>query len=107
MPTSATVPRARRLDLQLPVEVSGRDNNGRSFTDAGRTRNISGGGICFESPRHLAVGSRLVLRIQVPPALRARFGDQAVYQVQAVVCRVENFQGEPGARVGARFIGQP
>jgi hypothetical protein len=103
----ATIPRARRLDLQLPVEVRGRDESGRPFTDTGRTRNISGGGICFESSRHLPVGSRLVLRIQVPPALRARFGNRAVYEVQAVVCRVESFQGEPSARVGARFIGEP
>ena len=103
----ATTPRARRLDLQLAVEVSGRDRSGRAFTELGRTRNISGGGVCFESSLHPPIGSRLRLRIQVPPALRPRFGQRAIYEVQAVVCRVENFQGEPSSRVGARFVGEP
>ena len=102
-----TIPRPRRLHLQLQVEVRGRDLGGRAFAEMGRTRNISGRGICFESSLHPPIGSRLLLRIQVPPALRARFGHRAVYQVQAVVCRVENFQGEPSARVGARFVGEP
>jgi len=101
-----TIPRARRLVLQLPVEVSGRDLAGRAFTEVGLTRNISGGGICFESSLHPPIGSRLILRIQVPPALRARFGHRPVYRVQAVVCRVENFQGEPSSRVGARFLAE-
>jgi hypothetical protein len=26
--------------------------------------------------------------------------------VRAVVCRVENFEDEPAARVGARFLGE-
>ena len=107
MPTIATIPRARRLDLQLAVEVSGRDHHGRAFTEAARTRNISGGGVCFESSRPLPIGSRVVLRIQVPPSLRRRFGQRPVYRVQAVVCRVESFQGEARARVGARFVGEP
>ncbi|HEX6740035.1 MAG TPA: PilZ domain-containing protein [Vicinamibacteria bacterium] len=106
VPSVATTPRARRLDLRLPVEVSGRDRSGRAFTETGLTRNISGGGICFESSLHPPIGSRLVLRIQVPPALRARFGQRSVYEVQAVVCRVENFQGEASSRVGARFVGE-
>jgi hypothetical protein len=105
--TAATTPRARRLDLHLPIEVSGRDLKGRAFTEVGRTRNISGGGVCFESSLHPPIGSRVLLRIQVPPALRARFGQRSVYQVQAVICRVENFQGEPSSRVGARFVGEP
>jgi PilZ domain len=105
--SAATTPRARRLDLRLPLEVSGRDRSGRAFIEQGLTRNISGGGICFESSLHPPIGSRLTLRIQVPKALRARFGQRPVYEVQAVVCRVENFQGEPGSRVGARFIGEP
>jgi PilZ domain-containing protein len=107
MPTIATIPRARRLDLQLPLEVSGRDQSGRSFTHSARTRNISGGGICFESSRPLPIGSRVVLRIAVPPPLRPRFGHRAVYRVQAVICRLESFQGESRARVGARFVGEP
>jgi PilZ domain-containing protein len=104
VPTISTVPRARRLDLHLPVEVRGQDAAGRAFTETGQTRNISGGGICFESSRRLPIGGRLILRIQVPPGLRARFGNRPVYQVQAIVCRVESFEGEPGSRVGARFV---
>jgi hypothetical protein len=52
------------------------------------------------------VGSRLVLHIQIPPALRRHFGNRPLYRVRAVVCRVERFQDEATSRVGARFLGE-
>ena len=52
------------------------------------------------------MGARLTLRIQIPASLRKHFGDRAVYAVKAVVCRVENFEGEPAHRIGARFLGE-
>jgi PilZ domain len=98
--------RERRLALQLSFDVSGKDASGAPFTQTARTLNISGGGVLFESPRHLLVGARLVLHIQIPPALRKHFGSRALYRVRAVVCRVEQFQDESMSRVGARFLGE-
>jgi hypothetical protein len=101
-----TVDREKRLGLHLPVQVSGVDAAGNPFTEATRTVNISGGGICFESGRHILVGSRVMLHIQLPPALQKRFGDREIYSVRAVVCREENFDGEAIHRIGARFLGE-
>ena len=100
------VDRARRMVLRLPLEVSGEDGEGRPFSQLSQSVNISGGGICFESARQFPVGTRLSLRIEVPPALQSRFGGRSVYRVNAVVCRLENFAGEALSRVGARFLGE-
>ena len=98
--------REKRVPLNLPVEVRGEDVAGVHFTEQTRSHNVSGGGICFESQRQLVVGSELTLTIQVPEALRKRFGDRAIYRARAVICRVERFEGQPMARVGARFLGE-
>lgn len=60
--------RSRRMGLFLPVTVSGSDLGGRSFTEATRTLNISGGGLAFETRRRLEVGSRLLMEVRIPPA---------------------------------------
>jgi len=101
-----TVDREKRLGLHLPMEVSGSDAAGQPFTEATRTVNISGGGICFESARHILVGTRVKLQIQLPPSLQKRFGGRELYTVRAVVCREENFDGQPLHRIGARFLGE-
>jgi hypothetical protein len=98
--------RERRVGLHLAVDVEGRDALGRAFSERTRSLNVSGGGICFESRRQLDVGARLALTIELPPALRPRFGGRAVYRARAVVCRVEHFEAEPRFRVGARFLGE-
>jgi hypothetical protein len=96
--------REKRVTLHLPVEVRGTDAAGVPFTEHTRSVNVSGGGICFESHRQLAVGERLQLAIELPVSLRRHFGDQDVYRARAVVCRVERPTGSEGARVGARFL---
>ncbi len=98
--------RERRVGLHLAVEVSGRDSMGQPFDEKTRSLNVSGGGICFLSRRQLAVGSRLELVIELPPALRPRFDGRATYRARALVCRVEHFEAEPRYRVGARFLGE-
>lgn len=100
------VEREKRQGLQLPVEVRGEDAGGAPFTEYTRTVNISGRGICFESHRNVAVGSRLHLSIELPVSLRRHFGNKDVYNARAVVCRVERFEGEAAARIGARFLGE-
>jgi PilZ domain len=102
----STVDREKRLALRLPLEVSGSDAAGHPFAEATRTVNISGGGICFETARHILVGTRLRLQIRLPPSLQQRFGGKELYSVRAVVCREENFDGQPLHRIGARFLGE-
>ena len=97
--------REKRVGLRLSLEVNGEDAGGVAFADSTKTINISGGGVCFETPRHLLVGTRLLLHIQIPPPLRGHFGGQPVYRARAVVCRVERFEGQASSRIGARFLG--
>ena len=96
--------REKRVTLHLPVEVRGEDRVGTSFTEHTRTVNVSGGGICFESHRPLAVGTRLQLAIELPVSLRRHFGNKDVYRARAVVCRVELGSGSEPVRIGARFL---
>jgi hypothetical protein len=102
----STTDREKRVGLHLPLDVSGQDASGASFHESTRSLNISGGGILFESHRHLLVGSRLTLSIQIPDSLRKHFGNRPVYEVKAVICRVESFEGEQAHRIGARFLGE-
>jgi len=96
--------REKRVTLNLPVEVRGEDIAGVYFTEHTRSINVSGGGICFESHRTLAVGSRLQLAIELPVSLRRHFGDKDVYRARAVVCRVVRTPGSEAQSVGARFL---
>jgi hypothetical protein len=98
------IQREKRVGLQLPVEVRGEDVAGAAFSEQARSINVSGGGICFECRRTLAVGARLQLAIDLPPALRRHFGNQDVYRARAVVCRVERLEEDGPSRVGARFL---
>jgi hypothetical protein len=86
--------------------VRGEDGRGDRFTEYTRSVNVSGGGICFESHRQIAVGARLHLSIELPVSLRRHFGNRDVFRARAVVCRVERFEGEAAARIGARFLGE-
>lgn len=104
MPTLSE--REKRRGLRLPLNLSGRDARGAPFAERGQTVNISGGGLCFEAVRPLPVGSRVDLRIEVPPALRHHFGGRTVYGVKAVVCRLEAIAAGATYRIGARFTGE-
>ncbi len=97
--------RSRRLDLVLPLTVTGEDVRGRVFTEATRTLNVSGGGLAFATRRRLLIGSRLVLEVRLPPRLRRHFAGRDTYRVRAVVCRVAVLEDGP-AHVGARFLGE-
>ena len=96
--------REKRVPLNLPVEVRGEDVAGVHFTEQTRSHNVSGGGICFESQRTLAVGARLQLAIELPVNLRRHFGDKDVYRARAVVCRVVRLSDSQAQSVGARFL---
>jgi PilZ domain len=96
--------REKRVGLRLPLEVRGQDAAGADFAHPAQTINISGGGVCFETPRNLLVGARVLLDIQIPPPLRSHFGGRENYRAWAVVCRVERFEGQASSRIGARFL---
>ncbi len=96
--------REKRVGLRLPLEVSGQDAAGAEFAHPAQTINISGGGVCFETPRNLLVGARVLLDIQIPAPLRSHFGGRENYRAWAVVCRVERFEGQTSSRIGARFL---
>ena len=96
--------RDKRVTLNLPVEVRGEDAAGVLFTEHTRTLNVSGGGVCFESHRTLAVGARVQLAIALPANLRRHFGDRDVYRARAVVCRTVRLSGSEAQSVGARFL---
>ena len=96
--------RHKRVGLELPVDVAGRDAQGSRFVEGTRTLNVSAGGLCFESRRNLAIGTQLDLTIPLPPGLRAKFGGREVYKVRALVCRVERPSRLDAARVGVRFL---
>ena len=100
------VDRKKRLELHLPVKAKGTDETGHAFMETTRTRNISAGGICFESAYHVPVGGRVSLEISIPDGMRKHFGGQAVYSVSAIVCRVERFEDGAVSRIGARFVGR-
>jgi hypothetical protein len=98
--------RPKRVGLHLPLNVDGREAGGTKFSDTTRTLNVSGGGLAFETGRDLQMGSRLDLRIELPPSLRHHFGGKATYSVRAVVCRIERLQGAATGRIGVRFLGE-
>jgi hypothetical protein len=98
--------RHKRVGLELPVDVTGRDAAGSRFVEGTRTVNVSAGGLCFESRRNLAIGAQLDLTIPLPPGLRERFGGREIYRVRALVCRVERQPGHKVAKVGVRFLSE-
>ncbi len=98
--------RQKRVGLNLPLDVAGNDAGGDRFKETTRTLNVSGGGLAFETSRDLQMGSRLDLRIELPPPLRHRFGGKSEYAVRAVVCRIERPQGAAIGRIGVRFLGE-
>ena len=96
--------RERRLEIQLPVEVRGQDVAGGAVREEATSLNISGGGMCFACRRAVAPGSRIVLKITLPPALRKHFGGRPEYHVRAVVCRSVRLAPAPDFSIGVRFL---
>src|ERR1700742_2000905 len=66
MDTRQPLAEERRLDLrvklQFPIEVSGFELDGKTFTDLAKTYDVSRCGCCFPSPRKLTEGECLLVR---------------------------------------------
>ena len=100
--------RQKRVGLHLPLDVDRPRRRRRAVRRDARARSTSAAAACASRPpRDLPMGSRLDLRIQLPPAapppLRRR---RASTRVRAVVCRVERLQGAAIARIGRAFPGR-
>lgn len=98
--------RAKRLDLRLPLRFSGQDADKLAFEAQGRSLDVSGAGMRFETRHRLDVGMRLLVEMPLPEALRPRFGDREVYRVRAVVRRVDVPEGGALFRIGVQFTGE-
>jgi hypothetical protein len=99
------VARPRRLALTPVLVVSGIDIHDEPFTERTHAHDVSGGGLSFETPRNLTVGTPLTLRVHLPRALRHRFGGRAVYGVCGRVARVERLAARR-YRVGVRLLAE-
>lgn len=53
----------KRVSLRFVLEVSGTDAAGAPFQVQGRTRNVSHHGCCFEVPRCIVRGEKLLLKV--------------------------------------------
>ena len=98
--------RPKRLDLHLPLEVSGEDVSGEAFSEQTRSLNVSGSGVGFECHRQLEMGAHVDVHIQLPEGLRPHFGGKEAYRSHAVVTRVDHMPGEDLYHIGARFTGE-
>jgi hypothetical protein len=98
--------RERRLELELPLRVTGSDDAGAGFEESAVTLNVSGAALCFESVRRLEVGQSLDLEVTIPEGLRRHFGGERLFRTRSVVYRVEP-ASEGRLRVVARFVGHP
>ncbi len=102
----ALTERPRRLPLHLPVHVMSTDAAGTLIEENTWTLNVSGTGICFECHRPLEVGTPVRLQLAIPPELRTKFEGRTVYDVQAIVRRVEHLDFWPFLRVAARLVSE-
>ena len=98
--------RPKRLDLHLPLNVSGKDASGAPFAEQTRSLNVSGSGVGFECHKQVDMGAHVDVHIELPEGLRAHFGGKPVYRARAVVTRVDHVPGEDLYHVGARFTGE-
>jgi hypothetical protein len=105
MPPTLT-PRDRRLPITPVVFVSARDARGSAFMERTHAVNASGTGLCFDSAHDLAIGSRIRLKVLVPPAWRARFGSRRLYPLRAVVRRSVRGSGDGRFRVAVSLLGE-
>ncbi len=98
--------RPKRLDLHLPLSVSGNDASGAPFTEQTRSLNVSGTGVGFECHKQVEMGARVTVQIELPEGLRSHFGGKPIYKAGAIVTRVDHVPGEDIHHVGARFTGE-
>ena len=97
------IDRERRVSLQAPLVVSGRDIGDYPFTESTRTLNVSGRGLCYESGHNVTVGTRVALDVAVPEKLRNYFDHRDIYNVLGLVTRVGKDPGTGLYVVGVRL----
>jgi len=98
--------RAKRFELRLPLHFSGQDADKVPFEAHGRSLDVSGAGMRFETRHRLEIGMRLLVELPLPEALRPHFGNREIYRVHGVVRRVEIPEGGALFQVSVQFTGE-
>lgn len=97
--------RARRLKLLLPVTVTGYDRRTGRWQEETYTVDVSRTGIALRLKKRLAYGGILHLRLPLPAALRSHGRTEEMFEVYALVRRIE--PAREGVRVvGFEFLGE-
>jgi hypothetical protein len=105
MPATLTA-RKKRLAVSPLLIVSGCDIREVPFTERTYALDVAAGGLSFETPHNVTVGTPLTIRIHLPRPLRHRFAGRPVYGVRGVVARVERVPDTGRYRVGVRFVSE-
>ena len=79
--------RFRRINLQIPLFIRGKDSHGEQFLELAKTLDISGLGACIASPRGLAVADYVTLTIPAPSITSSALVPNGMPPIQARVRR--------------------
>jgi len=96
---------ADRIALRLQCRVTGFSRIGERWTVAGRTEDVSRLGAALRVGRRVAVGQVLFLQLPLPELLRAEETGEPLYDVFAIVRRVDAPLGGTWC-IGVEFLGK-
>jgi len=105
--TAARVSRARaerRIAVRLPMQVTGRDSRGVSFTEETSSENLCRGGAAFVTRFEVAIGSDLDIRIPVAQQVWKREEDTS-FVTRGRVVHISPATGPGDHLVGVQFTG--
>jgi hypothetical protein len=94
--------RERRIDIRLPVQVRGKDDQGSEFEERTQSQNLCRGGVAFAVRRKIGAGTSLEIRIPLPGPAGAAEDE---FSTVGRVVHVENAAAESGLLIGVEFTG--
>ncbi len=94
--------RERRIDIRLPVQVRGKDDEGADFEERTSSENLCRGGVAFITRRRIGPGTSLEIRIPLPAPTGAAEDE---FSTVGRVVHVANAQSKAGLLIGVEFIG--
>jgi len=97
--------RASRIQLALPVHVTGHDRYHGKWQETARTLNVSRTGVAVHLSRRIPQGTVLHLSLPLPARWRTHDHSSLNYDVYAIVRRVQRPQ-EGQQVIGLEFIGE-
>ena len=95
----------RRVEVHLPVEIRGKDNQGRPFAETSRTENVSRRGAALVVFAEIAEGADVEIRIPLPPSPGAATAETE-FSTSGRVVHV--YMATPGSSrmIGIQFTGR-